>query len=94
MARSSKVPDRQKIKKLQSQYNTARQEFMQVSKQISNINDRDADFESLKNSIDNISDDVSAIRLAMLYVYYDTRKIKRKITHKNSKKKQVSDRHI
>lgn len=50
-----------------------------MSTQIRNINDRDADFESLKNSIDMIVDDVSTIRMAMLYIYYDTRKIKRKI---------------
>ena len=67
---------------------------MNVSKQISNINDRDADFDTLKNSIDNISDDVSTIRMAMLYIYYDTRKIKRKITRKNVKKRSISDKHI
>lgn len=55
------------------------QEFQKISTQIRNINDRDADFETLKNSIDMIVDDVSTIRMAMLYIYYDTRKIKRKI---------------
>lgn len=34
-----------------------------------------------------IVDDVSTIRMAMLYIYYDTRKIKRKIARKNNKKK-------
>jgi hypothetical protein len=59
-----------------------------VSTQIRNINDRDADFETLKNSIDMIVDDVSTIRMAMLYIYYDTRKIKRKISRKNTLKKK------
>jgi hypothetical protein len=59
-----------------------------VSTQIRNINDRDADFETLKNSIDMIVDDVSTIRMAMLYIYYDTRKIKRKISRKNTQKKK------
>lgn len=59
-----------------------------MSTQIRNINDRDADFETLKNSIDMIVDDVSTIRMAMLYIYYDTRKIKRKISRKSTQKKK------
>ena len=61
--------------------------------QIRNINDRDADFETLKNSIEMIVDDVSTIRMAMLYIYYDTRKIKRVITRKSTKKRRQSDKH-
>lgn len=49
------------------------QEFLKTSTQIRNINDRDADFETLKISIDNIVDDVSTIRMAMLYIYNDTK---------------------
>jgi len=35
-----------------------------------------------------IVDDVSTIRMAMLYIYYDTRKIKRKISRKTIQKKK------
>ena len=59
------------------------------------MNDRDADFETLKNSIDMIVDDVSTIRMAMLYIYYDTRKIKRKIRgiskSKNDKQRKITN---
>lgn len=39
-----------------------------------------------------IVDDVSTIRMAMLYIYYDTRKIKRKIGRKTTLKRK-SDKH-
>ena len=64
------------------------QAFQKISTQIRNINDRDADFETLKNSIDIIVDDVKMIRTAMFYIYYDTRKIKRKITRKGDRKEK------
>ena len=63
-----------------------------MSTQIRNINDRDADFETLKNSIDMIVDDVKMVRMAMFYIYYDTRKIKRKITRKGGDKEKSKKR--
>lgn len=39
-----------------------------------------------------IVDDVKMIRMAMFYIYYDTRKIKRKITRKGGEKDRTKRR--
>lgn len=39
-----------------------------------------------------IVDDVKMVRLAMFYIYYDTRKIKRKITRKGGDKDKIKKR--
>lgn len=53
------------------------QEFKKVSRQIRNINDPEADMETLKNGIEMLCDDVSLIRMATYFIYHDARKLRK-----------------
>ena len=55
---------RYKILMEERKYRSHDHEFKKVNRQIRNINDPDADMETLKNGIDMLVDDVSLIRMS------------------------------
>jgi Ion channel len=74
-----KGSEKYKAKLLQEdrKYRYHDQEFKKVNRQIRNINDPDADMETLKNGIEMLVDDVSLIRMAQYFIYHDSRKLKK-----------------